>query len=139
NSSIHHSSKELLEELLKLQEFLQEQGDLLNIAFCGGGTHPFQEWVGQKIFPSKRYHQISKKFGYLSKRATVFGQHVHIGCATADDSIYLTHILARYVPQLIAIAASSPFYLNTDTGFASSRTTIFSALPSSVFMPYFLY
>jgi carboxylate-amine ligase len=67
----------------------------------------------------------------------VFGQHVHIGCKSADDALYLTHALARYVPQLIAISASSPFYQSVDTGYHSSRLTIFNSFPSSGVIPYF--
>jgi len=136
NTSIHTSPAELLVELEKLKNFLVEVGNKHNILICGGGTHPFQRWSMQKIFPTMRYRKLSKKFRFLSKRATVFGQHVHIGCPSAEDAIYLTHALARYVPQLIAISASSPFYQGVDTGYDSSRSTVFNAFPLSGVMPY---
>src|SRR5262249_27038602 len=80
----------------------------------------------------------SKKYTYLSKRSTVFGQHIHIGCKSGEDAIYLTHALSRYVPQFIAICASSPFYQGVDTGYASSRSTVFNAFPLSGVMPYLI-
>lgn len=138
NSSIHHSSNEMYEELLKLQNFLLKQGNEINILFCGGGTHPFQKWSMQKIFPTARYKNLSRKYRYLSKRSTVFGQHIHIGCADKENALYLTHALARYVPQLIAISASSPFYQGVDTGFFSTRSTIFNAFPLSGVIPYLI-
>ncbi|WP_133127290.1 YbdK family carboxylate-amine ligase [Legionella nagasakiensis] len=137
NSSIHHSPMTLLRELLELQSFLKLKTMNTDICFCGGGTHPFQPWSMQKIYPSKRYRRIARRFRYLSKRATVFGQHIHIGCKSGDDAIYLTHAFARYVPQFIALSASSPFYQGIDTGYFSSRTSIFSSFPSSGVMPYF--
>lgn len=136
NSSIHTSVKELADELQRLQVFLLTQGKELDISICGGGTHPFQKWSVAKIFPTMRYKKLSRKFRYLSKRSTVFGQHMHVGCASAEDALYLTHALARYVPHFIALCASSPFYLGIDTGFASSRSTVFNAFPLSGVIPY---
>lgn len=136
NSSIHHSIKEMADELMELKLFLTELANKLGIAICGGGTHPFHRWSTEKIFPNKRFKNLSAKYRYLSKRSTVFGQHIHIGCTNADDAIYLTHALARYVPQLIAISASSPFYQGVDTGYASSRLNVFNAFPQSGVMPY---
>lgn len=138
NTSIHHTSQEMLEELTELQNFLLLQAQNLNITFCGGGTHPFQRWAMQKIFPIARYKQLSKIYRFLSKTATVFGQHIHIGCKDGEDAIYLTHALARFVPHFIAICASSPFYQGTDTGFNSSRLTSFNSFPFSGLVPYLL-
>lgn len=136
NSSIHHSPQTMLEELSELHGYLLAQANNLHIAICGGGSHPFQTWSMQKIFPTLRNKNISRKYRYLSKLATVFGLHIHVGCASGEDAIYLTHALSRYVPQFIAIAASSPFYQGINTGFCSSRSTVFNAFPSSGVIPY---
>ncbi len=136
NSSIHSSPDTLFTELLALRDFLLQQAEELQIAFCGGGTHPFQRWAMQKIFPTDRYRHLSQKFRYLSKRSTVFGQHIHIGCESSDDALYLTHALIRYAPHFIALSASSPYYQGVDTGYASSRVTVFNSFPLSGAMPY---
>lgn len=136
NTSIHHSAHEMLDELFALRDYLLAEANSLDIAICGGGTHPFQKWSMQKIFPTKRYKNLSRKFRYLSKRATVFGQHIHIGCRNREEALFLSHAMARYVPQLIALSASSPFYQGADTGYSSSRSTVFSAFPLSGVMPY---
>ncbi len=138
NSSIHTSPVDMMNELYEIQTFLMHQGENLNISFCGGGTHPFQKWAMQKIFPTMRYKKLSRQYRFLSKRATVFGQHIHVGCANSQDAIYLTHALARYVPHFIAISASSPFYQGVDTGYFSSRSTIFNAFPLSGVIPYLI-
>ncbi|SPW58741.1 carboxylate-amine ligase [Escherichia coli] len=69
-----------------------------------------------------------KNFGYLIQQATVFGQHVHVGCASGDDAIYLLHGLSRFVPHFIALSAASPYMQGTDTRFASSTTEYFFRL-----------
>ncbi len=136
NSSIHQSPATLYNELIDIRDFLLRQADDIGIKISGGGTHPFQKWTLRKIFPTKRFRNLSWRFRYLSKRSTVFGQHIHIGCKNAEDALYLTHALARYVPQFIALSASSPFYQGIDTGYETSRTTVFNAFPFSGPMPY---
>jgi carboxylate-amine ligase len=137
NSSIHTSAQSLYKELLHIRKFLIEQAKKVDVYFCGGGTHPYQEWASRKIFPSSRFRNISKQQRYLCKRF-VCGQHIHIGCSNAEDAIYLTHALSRYVPQFIALSASSPFYLDMDTGYFSSRSHLYGLHPLSGVMPYFL-
>ncbi len=136
NSSIHSSAKSMQKELTEMQVFLVEEAKKLGMRICGGGTHPYQKWSFCKIFPNPRFKKISDRFQYLCKRGTVFGQHIHIGCQNGDEAIYLTHALARYVPQLIALSASSPFFEGKDSGYHSTRTTLFPSFPLSGIIPY---
>src|SRR5690348_12955015 len=73
NSSIHRSPLELHAECLEIQTFLLTHAKKIGILYSGGGTHPFQKWAAQKIFPTKRFKNKSRLFRYLSKRSTVFG------------------------------------------------------------------
>ncbi|STJ30558.1 carboxylate-amine ligase [Escherichia coli] len=73
-----------------------------HLEICGGGTHPFQKWQRQEVCDNERYQRTLENFGYLIQQATVFGQHVHVGCASGDDAIYLLHGLSRFVPHFIA-------------------------------------
>lgn len=102
-----------------------------HLAICGGGTHPWQKWQRQEICRNERYNRNLELFGYLMKQATVFGQHVHVGCACEEDALYLLHGLSRFVPHFIALAASSPYIQGADTRYASSRLNIFSAFPDN--------
>lgn len=136
NSSIHTGATSLLIELLEMRNLLLQLGSQFNVLFSGGGTHPFQKWELQKIFPTKRFKTLARQFRYLSKRSTVFGMHIHIGCANCEDALYLTHAFGRFVPQFIALSASSPYYQGVDTGFDSSRMTIFTSFPLCGTIPY---
>ncbi|MGG7444623.1 YbdK family carboxylate-amine ligase [Kosakonia oryzendophytica] len=107
-----------------------------HLHICGGGTHPFQKWQRQEVCNDERYHHTLEMFGYLVQQATVFGQHVHIGCPSGDDAIYLLHGLSRFVPHFIALGAASPYMQGTDTRFASSRLNIFSAFPDNGHAPW---
>ena len=135
NTQVHERYPALVAELGATRDVLAGHARKMNVALAGGGTHPFQKWSDRKIYPNERFLSVSEKYGFLAKQFTVFGQHVHIGCASADDAIYLTHALIRYAPHFIALAASSPFYQGVDTAFDSSRLSIVNAFPLSGTMP----
>ena len=137
NTNVHTCPEQLYDELTFLQNTLIKYSKGKNFSFCGGGTHPFQDWHDQKIFPDERYQKVLQRFQFLCKQATIFGQHVHFGCETTEQAIYLTHALAQYTPLLIALSSSSPFYQGVDSGFCSSRNTQFNAFPICGYMPFF--
>jgi carboxylate-amine ligase len=138
NSSVHTQHAPLLAELLDIRDTLVAAGDTLNIGIAGGGTHPFQHWSEQKIYSKPRFQQLSSLYGYLAKQFTVFGQHVHIGCASGDDGLFLLHSLNRYIPHFIALSASSPFVQGHDSGFDSARLNSVFAFPMSGRAPFVL-
>lgn len=102
-----------------------------NIVVCGGGTHPFHSWPERRICSSERFDAFYDRYGYLAKQFTVFGQHIHVGCTSADEAIWLTQALGSYVPMFIALSASSPFVDGVDTFFQSARLNAVSAFPLS--------
>ncbi len=123
-------------ELREIRDALVDAAGRLDVALSGGGTHPFQEWSRRRIFETPRFHELSSLYGYLSKQFTVFGQHVHVGCPSADAALTLLHGMSRYIPHLIALAASSPFVQGVDTGYASARLNSVFAFPLSGRAPF---
>jgi carboxylate-amine ligase len=135
---VHTGYRALLAQLVDIRDTLAAASDVLNIGICGGGTHPFQQWSEQRISSKRRYQELSALYGYLAKQFTVFGQHVHIGCASGDDALYLLHALGRYIPHFIALSSSSPFVQGHDSGFDSARLNSVSAFPLSGRAPFTL-
>jgi carboxylate-amine ligase len=123
-------------ELSAMQQIITRVAAEQHLAICGGGTHPFQKWQRQEVCDDERYRRNLENFGYLIQQATVFGQHVHIGCANGDDAIYLLHGLSRFVPHFIALSAASPYMQTSDTRFACARLNIFSGFPDNGPMPW---
>ena len=138
NSSVQTGYAAMLAQLQHIRNTLVAAAGPLNIGICGGGTHPFQQWSEQKIFPKPRFQQRSSLYGYLAKQFTIFGQHVHIGCSSGDDAMFLLHSLSRYVPHFIALSASSPFVQGRDTLFDSARLNSVFAFPMSGRAPFCL-
>jgi carboxylate-amine ligase len=135
NSAVHRKYGDLLAELVHTRDAVVHAADRLNLAIAGGGAHPFHKWSERQIFPGERFHHVSTLYGYLAKQFTVFGQHIHIGVASGDHAIRLTHGLARYIPHFIALSASSPFSQGEDTSFETSRLHAISAFPLAGHMP----
>ena len=131
NTLARASVDEIAADLDSLRDVLVKQCARNNIAVCGGGTHPFHSWPERRISPGERYEQTYQRYGYLAKQFTVFGQHIHIGCATADEAVWLTQALGPYVPFFIALSASSPYVDGVDTYFQSARLNAVSAFPLS--------
>lgn len=138
STGICKSHAQALDELGTMRDLMVDASRSLNLGICGGGTHPFQQWADRTISDSPRYQYISELYGYLAKQFTVFGQHVHIGCPSADESLFLLHAIGRYVPHFIALAASSPYVQGVDTGFASARLNSVAAFPMSGRAPHLL-
>jgi glutamate---cysteine ligase / carboxylate-amine ligase len=137
-TSIQREHGSLLTELIDLRQQLTQGARKLNILIAGGGTHAYQQWSEQQIYPSERFHYLNELYGYLAKQFTIFGQHVHVGCEDGDKALWLLHALSRYVPHFIALSASSPFVQGVDTGFDSSRLNSVFAFPLSGRAPFCL-
>jgi glutamate---cysteine ligase / carboxylate-amine ligase len=138
STSVHEAHAPLLDQLKSIRDALTRAGDRLNVGVCGGGTHPFQQWSERRIFPKPRFSEVSALYGYLAKQFTIFGQHIHVGCPSGDDALFLLHSLGRFVPHFVALAASSPFVQRHDTLFSSSRLNSVFAFPLSGRAPFLL-
>ena len=135
SSSVQTGHAGLLAELRVLRDTIVAGARKLNLGIAGGGAHPFQKWNDRRIYDTERFNHLAGLYGYLAKQFTVFGQHVHIGCADGDEAVYLARMFARYVPHFIALSASSPFHQDEDTLFDSSRLSVVNAFPLSGRMP----
>lgn len=123
--TVEEVGKDLRKQFLKLQEVANRLGTGLVVA----GTHPFQNWRDRKIYPTERYQQIIDKFQWVARRLTTFGLHVHIGVKDGDRAIAVINALMSYLPHLLALSASSPYWNGEDTGLQSVRVSIVESLP----------
>jgi carboxylate-amine ligase len=95
------------------------------------GTHPFSKWADQRISPNPRYHRLVEEMQWLARRLQIFGIHVHVGVRSPEKAIAIANAAAAYIPHLLAMSASSPYWVGDDTGLASSRSKVFEALPTA--------
>ena len=95
------------------------------------GTHPYSQWSEQQVSPNPRYARLIHDMQWMAKRLQIFGVHVHVGIRSPEKAIAIANALAGYIPHLLALSASSPFWEGRDTGLASSRSKVFEGLPTA--------
>jgi carboxylate-amine ligase len=105
--------------------------DRRGIDLMCSGTHPYSQWVDQDVSEDPRYHQLLEQMGWPAKRLAIFGVHFHVGVKHGERVLAIANGLAGYIPHLLALSASSPYWESRDTGLASSRSKVFEALPTA--------
>ncbi len=95
------------------------------------GTHPFTDWATQEISPNPRYAKLIEDMQWLARRLQIFGVHVHVGVRSPEKAIPIVNALTAYIPHFLALSASSPYWMGTDTGLASARSKVFEGLPTA--------
>jgi carboxylate-amine ligase len=98
------------------------------LALGATGTHPWSPWQEQRIIDTPHYRLNDEVLRYVVWRNNSFGQHVHVGIHGADRAIRVCSALRNYLPELLALSASSPFVEGVFTGLHSARTQIFTRM-----------
>ena len=119
--------RDLAERIRQLLAVADELGYLVACV----GTHPFSKWVEQRITDSERYRRLVDQCQWPARRLMIFGVHVHVGVESGEKAIAISNGLTTYLPHLLALSASSPFFNDADTGLASCRSKIFESLPTA--------
>jgi carboxylate-amine ligase len=102
-----------------------------NLFLAGTGTHPLADYNNRILSDTPRYHELVDRNQWLIRRMSVYGLHVHIGMHDGDACIRFNNFFLHFIPQLIALSASSPFWRGKDTGLDASRPTTYEAHPTS--------
>ena len=110
------------------REQLHALAEGLSVALGATGTHPWSPWQEQRIIDTPHYRRNDEILGYVVWRNNSFGIHVHVGIRGADRAIRVTGALRNYLPELLALSASSPFVEGVFTRLHSAQTEIFTKL-----------
>jgi carboxylate-amine ligase len=100
----------------------------LGITLGGVGTHPWSSWKDQRIIDTPHYRRNDELLRYVVWRNNTFGLHVHVGIAGADRAVAVCNGLRAYLPELLALSASSPFVEGVFTYLHSARTQTFTRM-----------
>ena len=107
---------------------LRELAEPLGIALAGTGTHPWSPWQDQRIIDTPHYRRNDEILQYVVWRNNSFGLHVHVAIKGPDRAIAVCNALRNFLPELLALSASSPFVENVNSGLHSARTQIFTRM-----------
>jgi carboxylate-amine ligase len=107
---------------------LRDLAEPLGIALAATGTHPWSPWQEQRIIDTPHYRRNDEILQYVVWRNNSFGLHVHVAIKGPDRAIAVCNALRNYLPELLALSASSPFVENVNSGLHSARTQIFTRM-----------
>jgi carboxylate-amine ligase len=99
------------------------------LAIGAAGTHPFSNWAHQPITDDARYHVLEEELQDVIREILIFGMHVHIGIEDRDVAIAIMNELRYFLPHILALSVSSPFWMGRNTGLQSFRSVVFSRFP----------
>jgi glutamate---cysteine ligase / carboxylate-amine ligase len=100
-----------------------------DLEILAAGVHPFSGWQHQEPSAADRPRMLMGLFRQVLRQEHIFGMHIHVAVPERYDRAVLMERVRGYAPHLIALAASSPFLLGDDTGFASFRTVSWRRFP----------
>lgn len=120
---------EAREHLLRNRSALNEVASKFGLAIAGAGTHPFSHWKEQKITDDIRYHVLEEELQDVIRAILIFGMHVHVGIGNRDTAVAIMNELRYFLPHILALSVSSPFWVGRNTGLHSFRSVVFSRFP----------
>ena len=117
---------------LELKPLLDERG----LALESSGTHPYAVWDRMNLSPGERYQWLLDEIGWPARRLAIHGVHFHVGVRSKEKAIMFIDSMLNFLPQMLALSTSSPYWLGDDTGLASIRSKIFEIMPTSGLPPW---
>ncbi len=131
NSGVHARVRDAVAEIGALREALGRIASRNGIGLVAAGTHPFADWRRQTRTQTQRYDSVAEALQMLAKRIHVCGLHIHVGVSDRDARIDLMNRMQRFLPLVLALSASSPFWRGDPTGLKCYRVTANGESPRS--------
>ncbi len=123
------SVAEARDDLVRLRTAVREVAEKHGYGLIAASTHPFAHWLDQRHTPKERYDSLGEELQAAARRLLICGMHVHVGIEDEELRIDLMNQFAYFLPHLLALSCSSPFWEGENTGLKSYRLTVFDALP----------
>ena len=117
------------EDLTQLRRVVVEVAEQYGLAPIAASTHPFAHWSEQKQTARQRYANLAAQMAATARRMLICGMHVHVGIDDDELRIDLLSQMTYFLPHLLLLSTSSPFWEGENTGLKSYRLTVFDALP----------
>src|SRR5208337_1207132 len=116
-------------EMHRTRGELVAAADRAELQVAAAGTHPFSSWIDQVISPGERYQNIIEELQQLARSLLIFGMHIHVAMPDKQTTIDMMNMVRYFLPHLLALSTSSPFWMGRNTGLKSFRTTVFRRFP----------
>ncbi len=130
-TSVCRNIKQATEDLIRMRKIVADVAAEHGLAPIAASTHPFAAWDAQRHTDKERYHVIARDMQAVARRLLICGMHVHVGLGDDELRIDLLGQASYFLPHLLALSTSSPFWRGEITGLKSYRIAVFDELPRS--------
>jgi glutamate---cysteine ligase / carboxylate-amine ligase len=121
--------QEAREDISKLRCIISGLAKQKGMAIVAASTHPFSKWSEQEIFDDERYEFIVQELQMVARSLLIFGLHVHVGIESPERRVQIMNAARYFLPHVLAMTTSSPFWLGHNTGLKSYRSEVFKKFP----------
>ena len=136
-TTVCNTAAEARAELVRLRHGVMELAGRNGLKIASAGSHPISSWVDQEITPLERYAGVKQDMQILAQQLLIFGTHVHIGIEDPEFLIDAMNVVRYFMPHVLCLSTSSPFWIGQETGLKSYRSIIFRNFPRTGIPPYF--
>lgn len=116
-------------DITRLRSIISALAGKTGLAIVAASTHPFSHWQDQKIYDDERYSLLVQELQTVARSLLIFGLHVHVGVADLDRRIHIMNAARYFLPHVLALTTSSPFWMGHSTGLKSYRSEVFKQFP----------
>jgi carboxylate-amine ligase len=121
--------KEARADITRLRSIISGLAGKTGLAIVAASTHPFSHWQDQKIYDDERYALLVQELQNVARSLLIFGLHVHVGVADLERRIHIMNAARYFLPHVLALTTSSPFWMGHNTGLKSYRSEVFKQFP----------
>ncbi len=116
-------------DITRLRSIISGLAGKTGLAIVAASTHPFSHWQDQKIYDDERYALLVQELQTVARSLLIFGLHVHVGVEDLERRIHIMNAARYFLPHVLALTTSSPFWMGHNTGLKSYRTEVFKQFP----------
>jgi carboxylate-amine ligase len=136
-TGVCNNVQEARADVAKLRRTIGDLAKKNGLVFAAASTHPFSHWEDQLITDHERYYSLIEGMQHVARGLLIFGLHVHVGVEDREAAIHIMNAARYFLPHVLALSTSSPFWLGHNTGLKSYRSEVFKQFPRTDIPDYF--
>ncbi len=124
-------------DITRLRGIISGRARKTGLEIVAASTHPISRWQDQKIYEDERYELLVEELQTVARSLLIFGLHVHVGIADPERAIHIMNAARYFLPHVLALSTSSPFWMGHNTGLKSYRSEVFKQFPRTDIPDYY--
>ncbi len=128
-TGICHNIQEAREDISRLRGVISALARQKGLEIVAASTHPISRWQDQQIFDDAHYNVLVEELQMVARSLLIFGLHVHVGIPDRERQIQIMNAARYFLPHVLALTTSSPFWMGINTGLKSYRSEVFKKFP----------